>query len=349
VVGAVALVGCGFPRPAPLADDGGVDGAMADAGDANCFGSFARICLAALPTMPFTVSSASTVETGSPLCAAVRSGGSSYCVIAATEITIGATLRATGRRPLVLIGTESIVTTGLIDVGSHLRGAIELGAGADPVECEVGTLPSAGGGIAGGSFLGLGGSGGNGRGGLGGMAAPAVDAVTKIRGGCPAANGTSSYVGGHGGGAVYLISGGRIDLRGGINAAGEAGGGSSGGANGGWGGGAGGMIGFEAPQITADSLIVATGGGGGEGSEGVVEGRDGSEPSSTMAAHGGSGNSGLAGDGGDGSSGLAGARGLAGGSGGSSAGGGGGGGGAGLVKAPGSARLGAQVAPAATP
>ena len=69
--------------------------------------------------MPFMVSTASNIDTDSPLCASTVSGATNYCVIAATNITIGATLRASGTKPLVLIASDSIVTTALLDVGSY--------------------------------------------------------------------------------------------------------------------------------------------------------------------------------------------------------------------------------------
>ena len=52
--------------------------------------------------------------------------GRNYCVIAATTISVEATLRAIDSRPLVLIATDAIVVmsspSGLIDVGSHHEG-----------------------------------------------------------------------------------------------------------------------------------------------------------------------------------------------------------------------------------
>src|SRR5262245_19752302 len=105
------IAACGFPRPPDIAGDGGeMDGAAAsgspDAG--TCFGSFVKICLASPPGSPFTVSTASNIDTDSPLCASTVSGAENYCVIAATNITVAATLRATGKKPLVLFATESI-------------------------------------------------------------------------------------------------------------------------------------------------------------------------------------------------------------------------------------------------
>src|SRR5262249_35440478 len=132
----------------------------------TCFGKFLRICFAAAPSLPLAISTPSTIDTDSPLCASVVSGGDNYCVIAAANIPGSATVRATGAEGLRLIATESILTTALIDVSSYRDGTASfvgpaaIGAGADPRSCAAGTLPPAGGGHAGGSFVGLGGEGG---------------------------------------------------------------------------------------------------------------------------------------------------------------------------------------------
>lgn len=302
-----------------------------------------KICVASTPTMPFTVSTASNIDTDSPLCASTISGATNYCVIAATNITIGATLRATGKKPLVLIAADSIITTGLIDV----RG----GAGSNPSVCAAGTPRVGGGGHAGGSFVGLGGAGGFGSdGGAGGMPAASVTDVTEVRGGCSGQNSGSSIAAGVGGGAVFLLAGSRIDIQGGINASGLGGGAGDGPSGGGSGGGAGGMIGFEAPIITCNSLLLAAGGGGGGGGGGPFEGDNGSTPDSITPATGGGGISG--GQGGSGSTPSRGAPGMAGSpglSGNPPGAGGGGGGGAGLIKAPANANLGTMVSPSPTP
>lgn len=293
--------------------------------------------------MPFTVSTASNVDTDSPLCASTISGAENYCVIAATNITIAATLRADGKKPLVLIATDSIITTGLI----NLIG----GAGSNPSVCSTGTPPVGGGGHAGGSFVGLGGDGGFGSdGGAGGMPAASVTDVTELRGGCSGQGAGDVLAAGVGGGAVFLIAGNRIDIQGGINASGQGGGPGDSSFGGGVGGGAGGMIGFEAPIITCNSLLLVAGGGGGGGGGGPFEGNNGSTPNSITPAAGGAGVTG--GFGGSGSTpsrgapGMAGSPGLAGNPPGA---GGGGGGGAGLIKAPATANLGTMVSPPPTP
>jgi hypothetical protein len=315
--------------------------------------------------MPFTVSTASNIDTDSPLCASTISGATNYCVIAATNITIGATLRAAGTKPLVLIATDSIVTTALLDVGSYRDATSDvmgdrtssivgpaIGAGADPSSCAPAMLPMDGGGYAGGSFIGFGGVGGTGSNGSNaGSPAPPVTDVPVLRGGCSAPVDPGFRVGGYGGGAVLLIAGKRIDVQGGINASGASGRGAAPGNRGGFGGGAGGMIAFDAPTITCNSLLLASGGGGGGGSSGITSGGDGQDPSTLAAAAGGGGANG--GNGGRGSTASSraapGAPGAPGSPAGIGGGGGGGGGGAGLIKAPATANLGTMVSPPPTP
>jgi hypothetical protein len=340
------LTACGFPRPLDVDPDG-----ADDSGDgANCFGSFLNICLETVPTAPLTISTASAIETDSPLCARTISGGADYCVIAATNITIAAPLRGTGTRPLVLFARDTIVTTALIDVASHRSGSSRgVGAGGNPSVCAVAAPPQRGGGHAGGSFVGVGGSGGVGsNGAVPGSPAAAVPSVTTLRGGCSGQNAGAGDQGGDGGGAVFLIAGKRIDVQGGVNASGGGALGSAGGSQGGYGGGAGGMIGFEAPTITSGGLLLASGGGGGGGSNGPDPApSDGWDPITTEPALGGPGAGG--GQGGNGSSAMIASPGMAGGPGMNWSGGGGGGGGAGLIKAPITANLGTMVSPTPTP
>ncbi|HEX7838221.1 MAG TPA: hypothetical protein VF469_12190, partial [Kofleriaceae bacterium] len=350
----------------PLPDGGPPDARPDAPPDARvCFGAAPfTICLASAPTKPLMVANTTTINTDDPaMCAVVTSGGTNDCVLAATTITIDAKLRAIGSRPLVLIASDSISTTALIDVGSHRGPPEEIGAGGDPATCGAGTLPGSAngtnGGGAGGSFTGTGGNGGNGGGGGGGSAGTpgaTVASITEIRGGCPGqlgqGNGAAKGAIGHGGGAVFLIAGNTINIGGPINAAGEGGGGGGGGDAGGGGGGSGGMIGFDAPTITVSALILANGGGGGGGGGATTAGSTGSDSSTLNAANGGSGSGSVGGDGGKGSAGPAtgpGAAGTNGSGGGSGGGGGGGGGGAGLIKAPATASLGTQVSPLSTP
>ncbi|HEY0987122.1 MAG TPA: hypothetical protein VGD80_08725 [Kofleriaceae bacterium] len=366
-------VDAGVDTPVDVAIDAAID-APPDA--PPCFGSgFLTICLQNAPSGPLPISNPRTVDTSNlsaSMCEPLTSGGD-FCVLAGTDITISAKLRGIGVRPLVLVASGSITTTaaGLIDVGSHRilpAGTTESGAGADPAAfCTAGTLPGTTAGGAGGSFLGVGGNGGSGgNGGAGGIAAPRVTTVTALRGGCAGQNGQGGAgefgLAGRGGGAVYLIAGVRIDIQGGINAAGEGGGGGIANSGGAGGGGSGGMIGFDAPSITATSLLLASGGGGGggAGSGGTpgsdVSGGNAPDPTVTAAAAGGMGfvgNNTFGGNGGNGSVATTtapGEVGRAGDTGGQNkGGGGGGGGGTGLIKAPDTANLGSNLSPPRSP
>lgn len=353
----------GAPGTVPDAmTDAAPDAAPTDAAESACFGTaLLHLCLASPPTQPFMINSFTLIDTASTTACAPLVSGGDYCVIAATTMTIGGTLRATGRRPLVLIASDSITATALIDVGSHRAATPEVGAGAEPPGCAVGTLPitiaGTNGGGAGGSFIRAGGRGGDGTGaaGSGGTAGAAVAAnrVASLRGGCAGqpGDGIAKTPGGHGGGAVFLIAGNAIAVSGsgGINASGEGGGGAVPMARGGGGGGSGGMIGFDAPMVTATGSIIANGGGGGEASSDTNLGNPGADPSSVRAAPGGTGGNTNGGDGGIGAGAPTSSAGAGGGGGGVTdlGGGGGGGGGIGLVLAPATATLGTQVSPPA--
>jgi hypothetical protein len=364
----VVLSACDFPRPldVPSLDaqsDTGPDAALDAAGgpDANaCFGQSIGICLAEAPSKAIVIDLDTTIVTSDlSMCALVTSGGD-YCVLAGTDITVNAKLRGTGSRPLILIASRSITTTapyGLIDVGSHRvrpQGTPETGAGADSSSCDPGFFPQDNGGGAGGSFSGMGGIGGRGSGGNSGTPGNRVVDSNLPRGGCAGqdgrALGSAGGLGGHGGGAVYLIAGVKIDVQGGINAAGESGGRGIANGAGAGGGGSGGMIGFDAPTIVCNSLLLASGGGGGGGSgPGNDPGIDGQDPMTITAAGGGDGfvgNNAAGGDGGDGSAAIvAGPGALGTDSAHLTTGGGGGGGGAGLIKAPETANLGTNLSP----
>lgn len=316
--------------------------------------------------MPFRLTDSPRLiidTTNSPLCTKPKNRDD-LCVFAGTDIFIRQSVRVIGTKPLVLLATGSITTeqTGAIDVGSHrspFDTSPEIGAGADPAACDRGTFPGLGAGGAGGNFAGFGGRGGDGSsGGRGGTPGPTSAIVLDLRGGCPGQNGEgmSGGVKGHGGGALLMIAGDHIDIRGGIYAGGEGGNGGAedASAGGGGGGGSGGMIVFEAPTITANNDIIASGGGGGEGGAAGgagFAGEDAGHLTGFRVALGGSGstaNGGIGGDGSDGVASAAGADGKTGGFMGGVGGGGGGGGGAGLIKAPRNASLGNRVFPSPT-
>jgi hypothetical protein len=377
------LVACGYPPLAPINGNGdATNGDDATNGnDANtnaildspldalvCYGTgIVKVCFASAPTQSITIGD-QTFDTGVPTtCAATVTGGENYCVVVATAITINGTLRATGPKPLVLIATGAITLTGsgVLDASSQrsrTAATPETGAGADAdaTICVAGTAASNRGGGAGGSFAGTGGTGGTGAAANAGTPGTATSfPVAVLRGGCPGQDGQASPGnGGHGGGAVYLIAGTKIDIGGdGINAGGEAGGGGATGPSGGGGGGggAGGMIGLDAPMVmlTGAATLVANGGGGGEGGSGgaATAGENGTDASTTTAARGGNKNTGTGGDGGNGSAGQAAGAGMAGQPGTSAppnGGGGGGGGGAGIITAPAGTNFGGKASPAAS-
>jgi len=358
---------------------------LSDAG--SCFGDklLGSVCLQRTPTMSLSLAATiNTASVGAGNCSEIhaQTGGPSLCIIAGTTISVaaGATVRAIGANPLVLIATKSINIDGGLDVSSHsndtIAGGAVLGAGArTAADCavigldgspgkQVNTNFYGGGGAAGGSFGGAGGAGG--AGGKGNVAhgtpAPALAPPSVLVGGCPGGhggdgdNGGGGAVGGNAGGAIYLLAGDSIAVTGKINASGAGGAGGGTGVDssgGGGGGGAGGMIGLEAARITVSGSLYANGGGGGGGgggSPGAV-GQPGADPTVvTTAASGGGGGGGGGGNGGGGS--VAAQPGTAGlqGTNNNESGGGGGGGGAGVIRVFGvpPTSLGGTVSPPAT-
>jgi hypothetical protein len=315
------------------------DGSAMGSG-ATCFGSgFVTACFAAPPSGTVVITGSVDTDTDSRCDTAITA----TCTIAAMSLATTGSVRATGTRPLVLVGADAVNIEGTLDVASHVGS--DDGAAANNSACESGTSVMVGSlaGAAGGSFATVGGAGGRGADGAPAGKPAAAVAPTTLRGGCPGQgtgdtpNGTGS--GGAGGGAVYLIAGSQILIQGTIDAsgAGAASQGLPGGApSGGCGGGAGGMIGFDAPNIELAGIVFANGGGGGGGdAEEGGAGGAGADPTGVGAALGGAGGSaadplGGGGAGGDGA--AAGGAGATGGSGGADGGtGGGGGGGEGAI------------------
>src|SRR5512140_1345093 len=276
-----------------------VDGGNGDSGakGSNCYGSglLGSLCFATAPTGAVMLAgvTVNTASVGAGNCTEIRAqaGGPSLCIIAGATISVaaGATVRATGPNPLVLIAAQSITINGGVDLSSHLPatigGAPVIGAGGrTALDCAATGLDGVagklmngndygGGGAAGGSFGTLGGAGGEGGNNrnIGHGNAVAVTAPRALIGGC---------------------GGGR-------------GGDGSGGGGGGGGGGAGGMIGLEAPHITVAGSLFANGGGGGGGGGNQPDnvGQPGADPTGPApAATGGSGGNNGGGSGGNGAS-----------------------------------------------
>lgn len=375
-LGALAA-GCGFSsdRPGDPVLDGGPPTTDAPPGNTGfCFGpSGWQVCFDADPVDGLSLNGPIDTDRTDAASPCVKGQPASWtaalqpeaCFIVADKVTI-ATVRATGRRPLVIVGATGIAVNELLDVSSHavVGAAVTTGAGAQPGDCQpFKSNPANGqgaGGGAGGSFTTQAGNGGTGDHGnrQNGQAATAdLGAPGRLRGGCAGQDGAGGR-GGHGGaggGAVYLVSGGAIEINGTINASGAGGEGGDG-ADGGGGGGSGGLIALYGATIKtqATSLLLANGGGGGGGSSAmvatiVVKGGPGEDPEISVpvtAASGGAGGhvvSPTGGDGGNGGDGFPATGGALDGRGGdANAGGAGGGGGAGHIRTSGA--LGAATA-----
>jgi hypothetical protein len=372
---------------------GGID-AAADAippDGSVCIGKglLGSVCLQRVPTAPVNLTGGVTINTSSTTagnCSELRpqASGPQLCVVAGTSIDIaaGATVRAIGPYPLVLVATRSITIEGALDASSHsaetIGGVPVLGAGArTALDCAAigvdgqpgkfnnnNNSDEGGGGAAGGSFGATGGAGGTGGNGNIGHGNPVAATSGLLIGGCPGGHGGDGSgggggsVGGNAGGAVYLLAGDSIMISGKVNASGAGGAGGTGGmfsSGGGGGGGAGGMIGLDALHVTvtAGGSVFANGGGGGGGggNQPTNHGTTGGDASAAQtAAAAGTGGSGGGGAGGAGSTGAA--TGVIGKNSvnNSESAGGGGGGGAGVIRvfgvAPASIGVGAVSPPA---
>jgi hypothetical protein len=270
------------------------------------------------------------------------------------DVQSGTTLRVKGSKPLMIVSTDGIQVSGILDVSSTwdpVTLTYDPGAGADPPadECSNsngdtgGDCREGGAGGGGAGFGGAGADGGRGAGtsncgdieggSPGGAGGNIVAPPATIRGGCKGARGGNGDIdmlyglGGFGGGAVHLVSMVRIDIDGAIQAGGAAGSGAENNRSGGGGGGSGGSIGLEAPTIAIGGTLAANGGAGGGGCNNGLAGSGEDGQNSDQAALGGVGQStgGNGGNGGarverDGQTGMADSRG-----------GGGGGGGAGYI------------------
>lgn len=228
----------------------------------------------------------------------------------------GRTFRVVGTKAFGIVSTGGITIDGLLD-GSSERSPVSNpnvnlnGPGSlPPASCGTATPADPGnhvGGAAGGgggAFQGNGGFGqdsdnneGGDTGALGGIA---VALPNGPRGGCPGGAGGSNTgmgaalsEGGRGGGAIYLVAAGLIEVKanGKITAGGAGGQGGDDIDGGGAGGGSGGMILLEAGTVKIGGLLAANGGGGGGGAGSTGKGGNGGNASisDTTAALGGSG------------------------------------------------------------
>ncbi|HEX5059821.1 MAG TPA: hypothetical protein VFV99_10705, partial [Kofleriaceae bacterium] len=307
------LVGCSFEHGVALDDATGGDIATPD-GDGRC-GLFLDLCGSPAPPGPLHLVNADTINTDTdPRCLGVmQASGGDVCLVYATMVDIdsGASLTATGTRPLAIAASGALTVGGTIDVSSRISG--QRGPASSDTACSFAATPEldlggAGGG-AGGSFGLAGGNGGTGdtdqsQGGSDGMGAPgmagAPASVTALRGGCRGQAGANEDAtggvggsGGHSGGALYLYAAESIQISGVIRATGAGGNGGQVQAGGG-GGGSGGLVVIESPSIVVTGAISANGGGGGEGGARVgstpVSGQPGADGMmGTTAAAGGMG------------------------------------------------------------
>lgn len=293
-VGVAMLVAACSRPPAQLVGDASVDAASGDA--SLCYGSsIVSVCLSVAPRqlVGFPIGTTFLDTDTDSNCTQVipqPRSGPEVCVIAATTLIVSNTLIATGSRPLVLIGADTVTIEGTLDVSST-SSPPRTGAGGSQGPCDYPDFADAdgigGGGGAGGSLGTKGGDGGTGDQQMAGSehtvahGAPAGAPQAMpgfLRGGCRGSKGGKAILaagaadpaGGNGGGAVHVIAGNKITVTGDVFASGAGGGAITGGngeRQGGGGGGSGGLIGFEAPtiEIASTSHLVANGGGGAGG------------------------------------------------------------------------------------
>ncbi len=250
--------------------------------DEAMLASTADIVIGANTTFDTTTGLATPAIAGGVVLADQEGGGRALAIIHARriEIAAGVTLRAQGDRALVLVASEEIVITGVIDVSAT---GLAAGAGGYPSRSGPGAGVNATG--INGFDTGASGAGHGAPGGSGGnessmpITGPAPGAAVNtaelplLDGG--SGGGRSTPIpcgdGGAGGGAIQLTAP-RIAIEGVVDA---GGGGGQGGnecvingvsdASGGSGGGAGGAIYVQSRDVSGTGWLVANGGGGGGG------------------------------------------------------------------------------------
>ena len=278
------------------------DGATPDSpGPCQTFSTQLDTCALGTPTNDLTLSGSNTYDTDTGLLNGLaaphmpftgQAGPMDALIARDVHLTLGASLRATGSKPLAIIaiGTLTLDSMTLIDVANG-------GAGARS-DCPngAGSGDNNGGGAGGGGGGGFGAAGGRGGGGnsdgnqsMGGSGGSAADQPQGPVGGCPGGHGGfgdhAGGDGGLGGGALLLAAklainlapSAVVDAGGGGGRGGDAGGTFNNGDAGGGGGGAGGMLLLESPHIHAMGALVANGGGGGQASGDNVVGMPGSD------------------------------------------------------------------------
>jgi hypothetical protein len=215
--------------------------------------------------------------------------------VGSLEVTAGATVRAIGTRPLVILASGEVSILGTLDIAGRANTAgagghesrTGLGAGDDAV--ASGAYSDPGGGGAGHAIAGRAGGtaeadtllGGGGGGEYG------DDAITTLDGGSGGGRGRPGGCGrvdgGAGGGALQIYSAVRIMI--GMEGAIEAGGGGGLGgltcvaqnAGAGSGGGSGGAIFLQAPEVDQRGVLAANGGAGGGGGSTTLTGNPGED------------------------------------------------------------------------
>jgi hypothetical protein len=285
-------IGCYDPSSTLDCPPGGCDAPPKAATCVGGIGGFVtETCFDGLAAQVFAAPA--TIDTDDPLrCADPVTPDPRFCFIAGERIQIESSIEVRGSRPLVLWAADEITigAAGVLDVAGHV-GDTTLAAGANDASCASG-LDGAGDigldvgtGGCGGPFATDAGNGGNAARNGAGVVVSACDAIPvtpidRLRGGCRGGHGGfSSTNGGNSGGAVYLMAGSAITVRGQINASGGGAAGTPVDAmvrQGGGGGGSGGMIAFDAPKvILEDAILLALGGGGGSGTGDAAGARDG--------------------------------------------------------------------------
>ena len=308
-----------------------------------------------IDTTTGTIDAGGSAVAADVLVATQLDGATPVMVIAGLDITIpeGTTLVVTGSRPLALVAYGTLTVDGTIDASAELvRGGPGAGIGCADGAGVDGTTMVATNSLPGGT----GGGGGaySTDGGAGAyvspvpVAAPTTpggeqrtdQALIPLRGGCSGGRGgvadsnQARADSGAGGGAIELVAGTSITIRGIVSTSGGGGAGATEPGGGGAGGGAGGAILIHSPSLVLGGAILSSNGGaGGEGRRDTapgMPGADGAIDSASPAtggsgAAGGNGGPGAVGtaDGGDGDAGVGSAN--------DTAGGGGGGGGAGRI------------------